>query len=394
MFDRIIWIILDSVGAGELPDSKDFGDEGADTLGHIFARVNNFDLPNLRKLGLGNIDGIRNVPGVDQPVGIYGKAKEVSNGKDTTVGHWEMTGIYTKNKFPTYPEGFPQDIIDKFIESSNIPGILCNKTGSGTEILKEYGKLHADTKKPIVYTSADSVFQIACNEEIYTPKQLYEMCEIARKLLDGDNRVARVIARPFIGADGDYTRTANRRDFSAEPEDGNLLHLLEQNHIKVFGVGKISDIFAGKGIYQSVHTENNMDGVDKTLQLMASEDQGVIFTNLVEFDSKWGHRRDLAGYANGLLAFDKRLPEIIKNLRDRDLLIINADHGCDPTFRGTDHTREYIPVLMYSKIGKQNVNLHTLDTFADIGQTIAKNFGLKIKMGTSHLEEIWKSNII
>lgn len=394
VFNRIIWIILDSVGAGELPDSKDFGDEGADTLGHIFEKVIGFDLPNMRKLGLGNIDGIKNIPKVDKPIGIYGKAKEVSNGKDTTVGHWEMTGIYTKNKFPTYPSGFPKDIINKFIESSNIPGILCNKVGSGTDILKEYGRLHVETKKPIVYTSADSVFQIACHEEVYSTEQLWDMCTKARQILDGDDRVARVIARPFIGKDGEYKRTANRRDFSVEPENGNLLDVLSQNNILVYGVGKISDIFCGKGIYKSVHTEGNNDGIDKTLQLMNETDRGIIFTNLVDFDSKWGHRRDLEEYSNGLIEFDERLPEIIDNLRDTDLLIINSDHGCDPTFKGTDHTREYIPILMYGKHTKENVNLHILDTFSDIGQTIADNFGLEIKMGTSHMEEIWKDNII
>lgn len=394
MFKRIIWIILDSVGAGELPDSKAFGDEGADTLGHIFQKVKGFDLPNMRKLGLGNIDGIKSIPEINEPIGIYAKAKEVSNGKDTTVGHWEMSGIYTKNKFPTYPDGFPKEIIDKFIESSNIPGILCNKVGSGTEVLKEYGKLHVETKKPIVYTSADSVFQIACHEEVYSPEQLWEMCEKAREILDGNHRVARVIARPFVGKDGDYTRTANRRDFSAEPEDGNLIDILARNKIKVYGVGKIGDIFCGKGIYKTIHTDDNMDGVDKTLELMNEVDEGVIFTNLVDFDSKWGHRRDLEGYSKGLIEFDKRLFEILDNLRDTDLLIINSDHGCDPTFKGTDHTREYIPILMYGKHAKENINLHILDTFADIGQTIADNYGLKLKMGKSNMEEIWRDNII
>ena len=350
-------------------------------------------MPNLRKLGLGNIDGIKNIPKVTEPIGIYAKAKEISNGKDTTVGHWEMAGIYTKDKFPTYPDGFPKEIIDKFIESSNIPGILCNKVGSGTEVLKEYGTLHIETRKPIVYTSADSVFQIACHEEVYSPNQLWDMCEKARDILEGKHRVARVIARPFVGLNGDYTRTENRRDFSAEPEDGNLLDVLQKNDIKVYGVGKIGDIFCEKGIYESVHTKDNMDGVDKTIELMQSVDKGVIFTNLVDFDSKWGHRRDLEGYSNGLSEFDKRLSEIMDSLRDTDLLIINSDHGCDPSFRGTDHTREYIPILMYGKHAKKNINLHILDTFADIGQTIADNFGLKIKIGTSHMEEIWRDNI-
>ena len=394
MYKRIIWIILDSVGAGALPDAERFGDEGADTLGHIFDSIEGFDLPNMRKLGLGNIDGIKNIPSLDEPIGIYGKAKEVSNGKDTTVGHWEMTGIYTKNRFPTYPNGFPDKLMEKFINFSNIPGILCNKVGSGTEVIKEYGEEHIKTRKPIVYTSADSVFQIACHEEIYSPEELYKICEIARNILDGKDKVARVIARPFIGKDGSFTRTSNRRDFSIMPEDGNLLDVLTQNNITVYAVGKIHDIFCGKGIGEAVHTDNNMDGVDKTLDIMRKADQGLIFTNLVEFDSSWGHRRDVAGYARGLMDFDNRLPEIMKAMKDDDLLIINSDHGCDPTYKGTDHTREYIPVLMYGKNIHKNVNLHIMDTFADIGQTIADNFGLKIKMGTSRMEEIWQNNII
>lgn len=394
MFNRIIWIILDSVGAGELPDAAAFGDKGSDTLGHIFKTIPNFDLPNMRKIGLGNIDGIKSIPVVETPIGIYGKAAEMSNGKDTTVGHWEMTGIYTKDKFPTYLEGFPKNIIDEFIEFSNIPGILGNKVASGTEIIKEYGDLHVKTRKPIVYTSADSVFQIACHEEVYTLEALYEMCEIARKLLDGKNRVARVIARPFVGKNGNYTRTSNRKDFSVEPEDGNLLDVMNKNGIKVYAVGKISDIFSNKGIYKSMHTKDNMEGVDKTLKLMEQVDQGLIFTNLVEFDSRWGHRRDVGGYAMGLMDFDKRLPEIIDSMREDDLLIINSDHGCDPTFKGTDHTREYIPVLMYGKKAKRNVNLHIMDTFADIGQTIADNFNLSIKMGKSKMEDICRNSII
>ena len=319
---------------------------------------------------------------------------EKSKGKDTTVGHFEMTGIWTKQKFPTYPNGFPKEIIDRFIEESGIPGVLCNGVASGTEVIKQYGAEHEKTKKPIVYTSADSVFQIACNEDVYSPEELYRICMVARKILVGKNQVARVIARPFVDKNGVYTRTSNRKDFSVEPEDGNLLDVLNKNNINVWAVGKINDIFCGKGINKAVHIENNMDGVDKTLMLMNEMDKGLIFTNLVEFDSKWGHRRDVDGYSRGLVDFDNRLPEIISNLRDDDVLIINADHGCDPTFKGTDHTREYIPVLMYGKKAKSGVNLHVLNTFADIGQTIADNFGCKISMGTSRLEEIWKNNII
>ncbi|MFQ9515523.1 MAG: phosphopentomutase [Eubacterium sp.] len=394
MFKRIIWIILDSVGAGELPDSELFGDKGADTLGHIFEKIQGFDLPNLRKLGLGNIDEIKNIPKVCEPIGVYGKARERSNGKDTTVGHWEMTGIYTENRFPTYPDGFPDELIEEFIKFSNIPGILCNSAGSGTEVIQQYGEEHIKSKKPIVYTSADSVFQIACHEKIYPIEELYRICRVARKILDGENKVARVIARPFVGTAGNFIRTSNRKDFSIMPEDGNLLDILTSNNIKVYGIGKIGDIFCGKGISESVHTDNNMDGVDKTLEKMKTVDHGLIFANLVEFDSVWGHRRNVKGYAGGLKDFDNRLPEIMNHLREDDLLIINSDHGCDPTYNGTDHTREYIPVLMYGERAAKNVNLHIMDTFADLGQTIADNFGLKIKMGTSKMEEICQSNII
>lgn len=393
MFKRIIWIILDSAGIGALPDAKDFGDEGADTIGHVFEKIDKFDLPNMRNIGLGNIDGIKNVLPVKTPAGIYGKAAEMSNGKDTTVGHWEMTGIYTKDRFPTYPKGFPEKIIKEFIECSNIEGILGNKAASGTEIIEEYGKQHMETGKPIVYTSADSVFQIACHEDVISVERLYELCENARKILGGEDKVARVIARPFTGEEGNFVRTANRKDFSVEPEDGNLLDILNKNGIKIYGIGKINDIFCGKGITKSVHTDDNMDGVDKTIETMKTLDSGLIFTNLVEFDSKWGHRRDIEGYGKGLKDFDLRLPEIIASMREDDLLIINADHGCDPAFHGTDHTREYIPVLMYGKKAAVNKNLHIMDTFADIGQTIADNFGFEIKIGKSRLEEIWSSII-
>ncbi len=396
MFKRVIWIILDSVGIGELPDAEEFGDEGADTLGHIFETIKNYNLPNLRKLGLGNIDGISEyiVSDNGEPIGIFGKAKEISKGKDTTVGHFEMTGIWTKKKFPTYPNGFPEDIIEKFINEAKIPGVLCNKVASGTEVINKYGKEHMETKKPIVYTSADSVFQVACHEEVYSLHELYKICDIVRNILVGEHQVARVIARPFVTQNGEFVRTSNRKDFSVEPKDNFLLDELNKNNVKVWAVGKINDIFCGKGISKEVHTDDNMDGVDKTIQLMGQMDEGLIFTNLVEFDSKWGHRRDIDGYAKGLQDFDNRLDEIIKKLQDDDLLIINADHGCDPTFKGTDHTREYIPVLMYGKKAYSNVNLHTLDTFADIGQTVADNFGCRITIGTSRLEKIWRNNIV
>lgn len=382
---RAIWIILDSVGIGEAEDAAVFGDEGADTLGHIYEymKEKDFSLPNLEKIGLGNIDNInRWIPRKSNPVGIYCKAKEKSMGKDTTIGHWEMCGIITKEPFPTYPEGFPDSIIEEFIKQTGIPGVLGNKVASGTEIIRELGKEHIETKMPIVYTSADSVFQIACHEEIYSNDELYQMCRVARKIMDGKDAVARVIARPFAGRAGEFYRTSARRDFSVEPDRDNLLCILNDAGICVNAVGKIEDIFAGIGITNAIHTEDNMDGINKTLEYMDKYKNGLIFTNLVEYDSKWGHRRDTESYAKGLQKFDKRLPEIIGKMTDEDILVINADHGCDPTFKGTDHTREFIPVLIFGK-NLQPKNGHIRDTFADVGATIAEYFGVKANFGES-----------
>ena len=395
MIKRVIWIILDSVGIGELPDAAKYGDEGADTLGNIAGSQGGLNLVNMIKLGLGNIDGIKNIEKVDNPIGCFGKSKEYSCGKDTTTGHWEMVGILSQKPFPTYPEGFGNDIIEKFVEQTGVPGILGNKPASGTAILEELGQEHKISKKPIIYTSADSVFQIACHEDIYSLEELYEMCNIARKILDGDNKVARVIARPFIdNPDRDknealFKRTSNRRDFSLKPPTPNLLTNLKEAGNNVIGVGKIEDIFSGIGITEAVHTRSNMDGVDKMLEYMDTIKNGLIFTNLVEFDSLWGHRNDAAGYKKGLLEFDERLKEIMEHMTEEDILIINADHGCDPTMPGTDHTREYIPVIIYGKQIKAGINLGTLDTFADIGQTIAEIFSCnKIKIGKSFYEKI------
>lgn len=393
--NRVIWIILDSVGMGELPDAADFDDVGTNTLIHVAEKHGGLKLPNMIRLGLGNIDGMRVLERDNSPVGCYGKMAELSNGKDTTVGHWEMTGIYSKNRFPTYPDGFPEKIIDKFIEMTGVPGVLGNKVASGTEIIQELGDEHMQTKKPIIYTSADSVFQIACHEDVYTPEELYEMCRKARELLKGEDEVARVIARPFIGNSSKegFKRTANRRDFSKLPDENNLLVKMKKNGINVAAVGKIEDIFAKQGITEAVHTKDNMDGMDKTLDFMDKIDTGLIFTNLVEFDSKWGHRNDYEGYAQGLEAFDNRLIEVIEKMKPGDLLIINADHGCDPTTKGTDHTREYVPLLVYGNGIKENVNLKTLKTFADVGQTIAEIFGIdKLSIGTSFLEKLLKAD--
>lgn len=382
MFKRVIWIILDSVGIGELPDAERFGDVGADTLGNIMKARGHLHVSNLEKLGLFAINDTT-LPKTDVvPIGAYGKAKELSNGKDTTIGHWEMIGIETKQAFPTYPDGFPKDLMEEFVKRTGCKGFLGNCVASGTQIINELGNSHVSTGYPIVYTSADSVFQIAAHEEVIPVPELYKMCEIARELLSSDHAVARVIARPFIKDDSQeegkrYVRTANRRDFSLKPSEESLLCYLKEAGYRVTAVGKIEDIFCGVGIGDAVHTKNNLDGMEKTLDFMETQHEGLIFTNLVEFDSTWGHRRDVEGYAKGLESFDVELRKVLDAMHEDDLLIINADHGCDPTFKGTDHTREHIPVLMYHKNMKHGVNLGVLDTFADIGATIADNFGVK-----------------
>ena len=323
-------------------------------------------------------------------MGCFGKSRERSNGKDTTTGHWEMVGIYTKDAFPTYPNGFDDEIMKEFLEKTNLSGYLGNKVASGTAIIEELGQEHRKTGYPIIYTSADSVFQIAAHEEVIPLNRLYEICEVARKMLKGSHQVARVIARPFVGEKGSFVRTANRRDYSISPSSPNVLTILRDYGLLVAGVGKIEDIFNKVGITEAVHTKDNIDGVEQTLEFMKENREGLIFTNLVEFDSKWGHRRDVKGYYEGLVEFDKRLPAMIEAMGEEDILIINADHGCDPTFKGTDHTREYIPVLVYGKGLKKNVDLGVRDTFADIGQTILEYFNLPKGnlLGEGFLKEI------
>ena len=387
MINRVIWIILDSVGMGELPDADKFGDTGSNTIGNI-AKQLKLDVPNMRKLGLANIEGMVNLERVEEPEGVYGRVGELSNGKDTTIGHWEMVGIYSPIAFPTYPDGFPGEVTDKF-EAYVGKKILGNKPASGTAILEELGKEHMETGRPIVYTSADSVFQIAAHEDIIPVEKLYDMCREARKILSNEHAVARVIARPFLGEPGSFYRTANRRDFSLVPPKDTLLDILQQSGKDVIGVGKIEDIFSGKGITEAIHTKDNMDGVDKTIEYMNKDNKGLIFTNLVEFDSKWGHRNNVEGYAKGLEEFDMRLPEIIKNMKDTDVLMINADHGCDPTTPSTDHSREYVPFLAYGKELKNNADLKTRKTFSDIGQTIAEILDVKqLEIGESFLKDI------
>ena len=389
MYKRVIWIILDSVGIGEAPDADRFGDVGADTLGNILKERGQLQVPNMEKLGLFSIDGTA-LPKTDMiPIGAYGKARELSKGKDTTTGHWEMTGIETRQPFPTYPLGFPEELMEEFVRRTGCKGYLGNIVASGTQIINELGNEHMKTGYPIVYTSADSVFQIAAHEDVIPIDRLYRICETARDLLTGEHAVARVIARPFV-KDGDkYVRTPNRRDFSLKPSEDNLLSYLTEAGYRVTGVGKIHDIFCGTGIGDTVHTKSNIDGMEKTMDFMDTQHEGLIFTNLVEFDSTWGHRRDVEGYAQGLETFDKGLSRLIAKMQKDDLLIINADHGCDPTFRGTDHTREYIPVLVYHKGMDHGVNLGTLDTFADIGATIAENFGVgPLPIGVSFRDKL------
>lgn len=388
MINRIAIIVLDSVGVGSLPDSEKFGDINVNTVGNISLSCGGIDLPNLVKLGFGNIDGIHGVPWNDHPEGAYGKAKEISNGKDTTTGHWEITGLYIEESFKTYSQGFPQSIIDAF-EKKIGRKILGNIIASGTEIIERFGKEHMDTGYPIIYTSADSVFQIAAHEEVIPIEELYRICVIARSLLRGEHQVARVIARPFIGIPGEFVRTSNRRDYSIDPFARTILDSAKDGGYDVIAVGKIEDIFNGQGITQSIHTTDNMDGVDKTIEFLNKRNKGIIFTNLVDFDSKYGHRRNPQGYKEALEDFDKRLPEILSSLNETDAMIITADHGNDPTYKGTDHTREYIPILVYGKNVKSGVNLGIRGSFSDIGATIADI--LKIDMppnGKSFKKEI------
>lgn len=389
MINRVILIVIDSVGIGKMDDAAEYGDGDCNTLCNICEKVGGLNIPNLEKLGIGNIDGTFCLNRNAKPIGCFGRLKEKSKGKDTITGHWEMAGIFTEKMFKVYPEGFTQNIIDEFVRKTGIPGILGNKAASGTDIIEELGQIHIETKKPIVYTSADSVFQIACHEDIYSPEDLYKMCLVAREILRGENEVARVIARPFIGSCGDFERTPNRRDFAILPDENNVLSKLKDKGLDVIGIGKIEDIFAKVGITKAIHTKDNQDGVNATLEFMEEKNRGIIFTNLVEFDSKWGHRNDYQGYAKGLEEFDGRLPEIFEKMKDEDILIITADHGCDPTVPGTDHTREHVPLLIYGKHIKEGMNLFTRDSFADIGATIAEIFKLdRLKIGESFLNKV------
>ncbi|MHB1391774.1 MAG: phosphopentomutase [Clostridia bacterium] len=389
MTDRVILIVMDSVGVGELPDANLYGDAGSNTLGNIAAKIKDFKLENLEALGLGNIDPGIGLEKSERPKGCYGKAKEISPGKDTTTGHWEIAGVTLDMAFPTFPKGFPRELVEAFEKAIGTKS-LGNEVASGTEIITRLGDEHVGTGFPIIYTSADSVFQIAAHEEVIPLHKLYEMCEKARALLKDEYAVGRVIARPFLGTRGSYKRTSNRRDFSLKPIKKTMLDVIRAKGQNVMAVGKIEDIFAGVGITDALHTKSNMEGMDKTLEYMAADKKGLIFTNLVDFDMLYGHRNDIEGYAEALKEFDRRLPEVINAMKDSDVLIITADHGCDPTTASTDHSREHIPVLVYGKHVKGGVNLGTRTGFCDIGATVLDLLELPIEIeGKSFRKEIY-----
>jgi phosphopentomutase len=386
VFRRIIWIVLDSVGIGEMPDAAAYGDVGSDTLGNI-ARLRPLDLPHLAALGLGNIKPLRGIPAAGSPGGAFGRCALASPGKDTTTGHWEMAGIHLEKPFPLYPHGFPPEVMDEF-ESRIGRRSLGNKAASGTEIIKELGAEHMRTGSPIVYTSADSVFQVAAHEEVIPLWELYKICETARAILRGTYEVGRVIARPFVGSPGAFTRTSNRKDYAVPPPQGMLLDRLESGRVPVHSVGKIFDVFLGRGIQDYEKTKNNADGMAKTLATMAEQPDGLIFVNLVDFDQQYGHRNDVEGYARALEEFDAWLPEMQSAMSADDLAILTADHGCDPTTPSTDHSREYVPLLAAGPRVRAGVDLGVRATLSDIGQTVARNFAVEIQKGTSFLPQI------
>jgi len=372
---RVVVIVLDSVGCGDAPDAADYGDLGANTLGHISYAVGGLALPNMGRMGLGNLTDIKGVPQDRNSAGAFGRMTEVSAGKDTTTGHWELGGVILDKPFPVYPDGFPPDLMEAF-EQMIGRATLGNYPASGTEIIKELGEEHVRTGSPIIYTSADSVFQVAAHEEIIPVAELYRICRIARDLLTGEKAVGRVIARPFIGTTGSFIRTENRKDFSLEPPAETILDVLKAAGKQVMGVGKIEDIFAHRGLTQSNHTGNNMEGVDAILDFLHQEDDGLIFANLVDFDSLYGHRNNPRGYAVALEAFDRRLPEICERLRADEILFITADHGNDPTTPGTDHTRERVPLLVSGRLVRSANDVGTCSSFSDLAATIADLFDI------------------
>ena len=388
---RVFIIVLDSYGIGAEPDADKFGDVGANTLASI-VKSEKYSTPNMRNLGLFNIEGVTCAPGVEKPLASYARMQETPMGKDTTIGHWEIAGVISPNPLPTYPDGFPEEVLAPFREATK-RGVLCNKPYSGTEVIKDYGREHVKTGDLIVYTSADSVFQIAAHEDVVPLETLYEYCRQARKILTGKHGVGRVIARPFVGEYPNYQRTPHRHDFSLEPPGTTMLDVLKEKGLDTIGVGKIYDIFAGRGIQKTTTIENNTDGMNKTLNIMDEDFTGLCFVNLVDFDMVYGHRNNVDGYANAATEFDAQLGEFMGKMRDEDVLIITADHGCDPGFTcSTDHSREYVPMLIYGKPVKSGVDLKTRPTFADIAATVLDIFDIEGgTAGTSFLSEILKS---
>ena len=388
MVDRIIIIVLDSVGIGELPDAYKFGDEGSNTLVNTAKAVGGLNIPNLERFGIGKIDDIMGVSKDIDEKAFYGKMVEASAAKDTTSGHWEIMGVITDKPFPTYPNGFPDEVIEQFTKSIG-RSILGNKTASGTEIIKELGAEHIKTGCPIVYTSADSVFQIAACEDVIPVESLYEICDCARDILKGEHNIGRVIARPFIVENGIYTRTDRRRDFSLPPPEDTLLDKAVRSGYEVVGVGKIGDIFAHRGLTREIHAPNNHEGILKTIECVKEDFKGIVFTNLIDFDMKYGHRNDPEGYAGALEAFDHSLPELVDALSAEDILMITADHGCDPTTPGTDHSREYVPLLVFGKKLNKPGPLGIRKSFADVGATISEALPkLKCDKGKSFFREL------
>lgn len=372
---RVFLIVLDSFGIGEMPDAANYGDKGSNTLGTV-AKSPKFSMPNMEKLGLFNIDGVTAKAPYAAPEGVFARMTEQSAGKDTTTGHWEIAGLISKKPMPTFPNGFPQEMLDEFSKAVGRK-VLCNKPYSGTQVIQDYGDEHRKTGALIVYTSADSVFQIAAHEEVVPVEELYRDCEIARQMLQGDLGVGRVIARPFVGtSSGNYTRTSRRHDFSLEPPQDTMLDVLKEAEYDVIGVGKINDIFAGKGITEFARTQDNADGIEKTMEYMERDFNGLCFVNLVDFDMLYGHRNDVLGYAKALTYFDQQLPKILSALEPEDVLMITADHGCDPGTPSTDHSREYTPFVMYGKNLPHGKNMGTRGSFSDIGATVLDYFGL------------------
>ncbi|AHM64291.1 phosphopentomutase [Paenibacillus polymyxa] len=388
-FQRIHLIVLDSVGIGEAPDAAAFGDEGSDTLGHIAEKMNGLYMPNMAALGLSNIKEIQGIPKANHPAAFWTKMEEASNGKDTMTGHWEIMGLRIDVPFQVFPNGFPAALIEA-LEIKSGRKIIGNKPASGTEILDELGEEHMKTGALIVYTSADSVLQIAAHEEIVPLDELYRICEIAREMTkNNDYMVGRVIARPFVGEPGQFKRTANRHDYALKPFSRTVMNELKDADLDVIAVGKISDIYDGEGVTEAIRTVSNMDGMDKFIQVAQKDFTGLSFLNLVDFDALFGHRRDPQGYGNALEEFDARLPELLEKLTEKDLLILTADHGNDPVHHGTDHTREYVPLLIYSKAFMEGRELPLRKTFADIGASVADNFRVKLPdHGTSFMHEL------